>query len=564
MEKFVVIGAVAAGLKAAAKLRRGNPKAQITVVDKSDLISYGACGMPYYVSGDVDNINQLMTTTYGALRDTAYFKNVKDIDVLNKTLATKIDRGNKTVTVKNLVTEEENILPYDKLVIATGASPLKPPLPGIDLENIHQLWHPNDAKEIRKGLEQGKFNSAVIIGAGLVGMEMAEALKVWELDVTVIEMKDRVFPAFLDEEIAESVAKYAREKGINILTSEKVQRFIGDTVVSEVETDKRTIPADLVILSVGVRPNVELARAAGLELGVTGAIAVNDHMQTNDPNIYAGGDCVESTNMITGKKVFAPMGSTANKHGRIIGENLCGGNASFRGVLNTVIVKVMDLSVGKVGLNEQNAKDNGYEYISVMVGGHDRPHYMPDAKLMTLKLIVDVKNRKVLGAQAFGEGEIAKRIDIVAATITLGGTIDDLFDMDLAYAPPFSGPIDNVAVAANAMMNKLAGSLKGITAITAKEKMQTGKTVFLDVRSAEECKTLRIADCQNMCYIPLNELRNRLDELNKEDEIVALCKVSLRGYEAALILEGEDFKNISVLEGGVNAWPFACDTGKAK
>ncbi|MBP2641866.1 MAG: CoA-disulfide reductase [Firmicutes bacterium] len=564
MEKFVVIGAVAAGLKAAAKLRRGNPKAQITVVDKSDLISYGACGMPYYVSGDVDHINQLMTTTYGALRDVAYFKNVKDIDVLTKTLATKIDRDNKTVTVKNLTTEEESILPYDKLVIATGASPLKPPLPGIDLGNIHQLWHPDDAKAIRKGLEQGKFNSAVIIGAGLVGMEMAEALKVWELDVTVIEMKDRVFPAFLDEEIAESVAKYAREKGINILTSEKVQRFIGDTVVSEVETDQRTIPADLVILSVGVRPNVELARAAGLEIGVTGAIAVNDHLQTNDPDIYAGGDCVETINMITGKKVFAPMGSTANKHGRIIGENLCGGNAAFRGVLNTVIVKVMDLSVGKVGLNEQNAKDNGYEYISVMVGGHDRPHYMPDAKLMTLKLIVDAKTRKVLGAQAFGEGEIAKRIDIIAATITLGGTIDDLFDMDLAYAPPFSGPIDNVAVAANAMMNKLAGSLKGITAITAKEKMQTGKTVFLDVRSAEECKTLRIADCQNMCYIPLNELRNRLNELHKDDEIVALCKVSLRGYEAALILEGEDFNNISVLEGGVNAWPFACETGKAK
>ncbi len=564
MERLVVIGAVAAGLKAAAKFRRSNPKAKITVVDKSELISYGACGMPYYVSGDVDNVNQLMTTTYGALRDVAYFKTVKDIDVLNKTLATKIDRENKTVTVKNLSTNEESILPYDKLVIATGASPLKPPLPGIDLGNIHQLWHPNDAKAIRKGLEQGKFNSAVIIGAGLVGMEMAEALKLWELDVTVIEMKDRVFPAFLDEEIAESTAKYAREKGINILTSEKVQRFIGETVVNEVETDKRTIPADLVILSVGVRPNVELARAAGLEIGVTGAIAVNDHLQTSDPDIYAGGDCVETTNIITGKKVFAPMGSTANKHGRIIGENLTGGNAAFRGVLNTVIVKIMDLAVGKVGLNEQNAKEQGYEYISVMVGGHDKPHYMPGAKLITLKLIADVKTRKILGAQAFGEGDIAKRIDVIAAALTFGGTVDDLFDMDLAYAPPFSGPIDNVAVAANAMMNKLSGSLKGINSIEAKAKMAADKTVFLDVRSTEECKTLRIADCKNICYIPLNELRSRLGELNKEDEIVALCKVSLRGYEAALILEGEDFKNISVLEGGVNAWPFACETGKAK
>jgi len=471
MEKFVIIGAVATGLKSAAKLRRCNPKAQITVVDKSDVISYGACGMPYYVSGDIDDINQLMTTSDGELRDAAYFKNSKGIDVLTQTIATKIDRENKTVTVKNLITEEETFLYYDKLVIATGASLLKPTLPGSDLGNIHQFWHPDDAKAIRSGLEQGKFTNAVIIGAGVVGMEMAEALKKWELNVTVIVRKDRIFTAFLDEEIAKSVTEQVREKGITILASENVLRFIGDTVISEVETDQRTIPADLVILSVGVHPNVELASAAGLGIGVTGAIAVNEHLQTSDPDIYAGGDCVETTNMITGKKVFAPMGSTANKHGRIIGENLCGGNAAFRGVLNTVIVKVMDLSVGKVGLNEQSAKENGYEYISAMVRGHDRPNYMPDAKLITLKLIVDVKTRKVLGAQAFGEGEIAKRIDVIAAALTLGGTVDDLVDMDLAYAPPYSAPIDIIAVAANAIMGKLSVSLKGNTAITAKEKM---------------------------------------------------------------------------------------------
>jgi len=564
MESIIVIGAVAAGLKAASKLRRCNPKAQITVIDKSEIISYAACGMPYYVSGDVDQINQLTSTPAGAQRTPGFFKNVKDITVLTKTLATKIDRDHKTITARNLATDEETVFPYTKLVIATGASPLKPPLPGIDLGNIYQLWHPDDAKAVRNGLDQGKFKNAAIIGAGLVGMEMAEALKKRGLNVTVIEMKDRVFPAFLDEDIAEAVAKYVRGKGISVLTSEKVQRFTGNITVENVETDQRIVPADLVILAVGVRPNVELARAAGLEIGITGAIAVNEYMQTSDPDIYAGGDCVETTNMITGKKGFAPMGSTANKQGRIIGENLAGSRTAFRGVLNTAIVKVMDLSVGKVGLNEQNAKENNYDFVTVMVTNHDRPHYMPGAKPITLKLIVDIKTRKLLGAQAFGEGEIAKRIDVIAATLTLGGTIDDLFAMDLAYAPPYSNPIDNVAIAANSMMNKLAGALKGISTIEAKEKMKTGKTVFLDVRSPDECKAIRIAGCENICYIPLGELRKRCSELNKDDEIVAFCKISLRGYEAALILEGEDFNNVCVMEGGILAWPFACETGENK
>jgi len=456
MNKIVVIGADATGMKAAAKLRRGDPQAQITVVDKSDLISYGACGMPYYVSGEIDHINKLMSTTSGKLRDAAYFKSTKNIVVLTKTLATKIDRAGKRIIATDLSTGEENLLPYDKLVIATGASAVKPALPGIGLGNIHPIWHPHDAVAIRDSVDQGRFKNAVVVGAGVVGLEMAAALKRQGLNVTVIVRKDRVFTAFLDEEVAKIVTEYVRDKGITILTSENVQQFIGDTVVTAVETDQRAIPADLVVLAIGVKPNVELARAAGLAIGATGGIAVNECMQTSDPDIYAGGDCVETTNMITGKKVFAPMGSTASKQGRIIGENLSGGNTVFRGVLNTVIVKVMDLSVGKVGLTEQNAKENGYEYATVTVEEHDRPHYMPEARLITLKLIADAKTRKILGAQAFGEGEVAKRIDIIAATLTLGGTIDDLSDMDLAYAPPFSNPIDTVAVAANLLMNTLS------------------------------------------------------------------------------------------------------------
>lgn len=556
--KIVVIGGVAAGLKAAAKARRTDPAAEITVVEKGKLISYGACGLPYYVAGDVQDISQLMTTPAGAVRNQAFFKNVKDITVLTETLATGIDRAVKEVTVKDLAGGGEKKLPYDKLVIATGAVPVKPPLPGIELANVYQLWHPDDAKAIRSGLERGKFADAVIIGAGLVGLEMAEALKIWEVNVTVVEMQNQVFPAFLDEEVAGSVAKYASEKGITVLTGEKVEKFTGDGAVAAVVTDKRTIPADLVILAIGVRPNVALAKSAGLAIGPSGAIAVNERLQTSDPDIFAGGDCAENTNIISGEKIFTPMGSTANKHGRVIGDNLTGGDEKFRGVLGTVVVKVLDLNVGKTGLTERDAKRLGYDYVTAMVGGHDRPHYMPGAKLITVKLIAEAATGRILGAQAFGEGEVAKRIDVVATAITLGGTSSDLFDIDLAYAPPYNSPIDNVAVAALAVLNKLAGRLKGISSLAAKEKIEAGKTVFLDVRTPEECKQQGCLPSANVKYIPLGQLRSRLAEMNKDDEIVAFCKISLRGYEAALILEGEDFKKVQVMEGGINAWPFEC------
>ena len=559
MKKIVVIGGVAAGLKAAAKARRCDPAALITVVEKGKIISYGACGLPYYVAGDVEDIGRLMATPAGAMRNPAFFKNVKDITVLTETLATAIDRAAKQVRVKNLANGEESVLPYDKLVIATGSRPIKPPLPGGDLANIHQLWHPDDAQAVRAGLERGKFTNAVIIGAGLVGLEMAEALKLWDVNVTIVEMKDQIFPAFLDEEVALAVAKYAGEQGLTVLTEERVERFTGDGAVQAVVTDKRTIPADLVILAAGVKPNVELAQSAGLAIGPSGAIAVDEHMLTSDPDIYAGGDCAENTHIISGEKLFSPMGSTANKHGRVIGENLSGGDARFRGILGTVVVKVMDMTVGKTGLTERDARRLGYEYATVMTGGHDRPHYMPGAKLITVKLIADAKTGRLLGAQAFGEGEVAKRIDVAATAMTMGAKVDDLDAVDHAYAPPYSLPIDSIAVAAHSLLSKVAGRFKGISPLAAKEKMADGKTVFLDVRTPEECKQQGRLPCSGVKYIPLGQLRSRMGELGKDDEIVAFCKISLRGYEASLILEGEDFKNVTVMEGGVNAWPFECE-----
>lgn len=561
---IVVIGGVAAGMKSAAKARRGDPRAKITVIERGELVSYGACGMPYVVSHDVSSIDQLMMTPNGSIRNASFFKATKNLDVLTRTEALRIDRSAKTVRVKSLTSGEESDIAYDKLVIATGSTPVRPPLPGINLGNIFLMWHPFDAKAVRVLLEKNQVKNAVIIGAGLIGIEMAEAFKAWGVHTSVIEMQDHVFPALLDKEVALAVEKYAKEQGIEIRTQEKVQRFEGDGVVQSVVTDKGTLPADVVVLSVGVKPNVALAREAGLELGVTGTILVNDRMQTSDPDIYAGGDCAEDTHMISGKKMFIAMGSIANKHGRVIGENLCGADVRFRGVLATVVVRLLDMNIGKTGLTEREAKEAGYEIVTTMTTGHDRPHYMPEAKMITIKLIADAKTRKVLGIQAFGVGDVAKRIDVVASVLTFGGTIDDLFDVDLSYAPPYNNPIDNAAVAANTLMNKMTGQFKGISPIEAQSKLASPKTVFLDVRSPEECKAVRIASCRNVTYIPLGQLRSRMAELSKDDEIVAFCKISLRGYEAECMLEGEGFKDVKVMEGGVVAWPFECETGEKK
>ena len=561
-KNILVIGAVAAGLKSAAKARRDDPNAQITVLERGEMISYGACGMPYVVSGDVESIQHLLMTPVGVVRTPAFFKNTKNIDIRTRSEALSIDRAQKKVTVKDLSTGEQSEMPYDQLVLATGASPIQLSLPGVELGNIFQMWHPNDAKAVSELLETGKVKNAVVMGAGLVGIEMAEAFQRRGVHTVVIEMQPQLFPAMLDLEIALAVEKYAVEKGIEVRTNEKVTQFIGNGVVHSVVTDKGSLAADVVIQAVGVRPNVALAKMAGLSIGPSGAIAVNEQMQTNDPDIYAGGDCAENTHMITHKKMFTAMGSTANKHGRVIGENLCGSNVRFRGILGTGVVKLLELNIGKSGLTEREAKEAGYEYITTMTTGHDRAHYMPGAKPITIKLIAEVKTRKILGMQAFGEGEVAKRVDVVASLMTLGGTIDDLFDADLSYAPPYNSPIDNAAVAANTLMNKIEGKFKGISPMEAKEKLASPNTVFLDVRTPDECKTVRLADCKNVKYIPLGQLRNRMAELGKGDEIVAFCKISLRGYEAECILEGEGFTDVKVIEGGVLAWPFACDKGE--
>ena len=455
MQRIVVIGGVAAGLKAAAKVRRLDAEAQITVLERGELVSYGACGLPYFIGGEVEQVRQLMSSPSGALRTPEFFKKAKNLDVLTRMEAVAIEREAKIVHALNLETGAKQQFAYDKLVLATGASPLKPAWPGVEKETIFHVWRPQDAAAIRRGLETQKYEKAVVIGAGLIGLEIAEALRMWDVDVTVVEMKNQLFPALLDEDMAQELELSLAAKGLQFLKEEAVEAFGGDAQVREVKTDKRTLTADLVILALGARPNVELARQAGLEIGTSGAIAVNEYLQTSDKAIFAGGDCAENTHRVSGEKVFLPMGSTANKHGRVIGENLCGAGVKFGGVLGTAAVKLFEMQVGRTGLNERQGAAAGFECVSVTVAGYDRPHYMKAARKVLLKLTADAVSRQLLGMQAWGEGDVVKRVDVAAMALSLGATVDKLFDADLAYSPPFNSPIDMLAVAANKLTAKL-------------------------------------------------------------------------------------------------------------
>lgn len=550
--EILIIGGGAAGLKAASRARRKDAEASITVVDAGKYPSIGRCGLPYYVGGLVHEIDNLRETTYGAVRDESYFKRLKNIDVLTLTRAVEIDRERRAVKIVKQGGEEDE-LNYDYLVIATGAKPVRPPIEGIDSDGVVTLFNPEDAEKIIEMWEEGA-EKAVIIGAGLIGLESAEALKNLDMEVTVIEMLDRVAPNMLDREIAALVEQHLKEKGVQVMTNTRVEKILSeDGKVTGVVANGKEIPAQIVVVATGVRPNVELAEKAGLKIGETGAIWVNEYMQTSDERIYAGGDCVETTNLITGRKVIAPFGDVANKQGRVIGENITGGKERFPGVYGTCVFKAFDFTVAGTGLNEAQAKEAGIDYLTVLAPGPDRAHYYPAARYIRLKLIVEKGTWKVIGAQATGMGEVAKRIDVISMAIQAGMTIDQLSHVDLAYAPPYSPALDPVIVAANVARNKRDGMFEGITAFDVKEILERDDVVLLDVRSPEEFRSKHI-ESDKVLHIPLLELRERLDEIPRDKEIIIICQLGLRSYEASRILAGAGFKRVKVMEGGMAFW----------
>ncbi len=558
-KRIIVIGGSAAGPKAAAKARRLDEHADITIIQKVPDLSMASCGYPYYVGGVFDDRNMLISTSTGAIRDPKFYLNAKGIVAKTATEATAIDRGSKTVTVKNLVTGTEEVLPYDRLILTTGATPRKPPVPGADLEGITTLQSMQDADFLRRISDERKIRKAVVIGGGLIGMETCEALQLAGIGVTVIEMLPQIL-TFLDIEMAKLVENHVRSKGADVITGNGVAEFLGENgKLRGVKLQNGTeLECELAVVAIGVTPNTALAEKAGISTGETGGILVNEFMQTSDPDIYAAGDCVESLNLVTGKKVHAPYGDLANLQGRVAGENAVNGNsARFQGTVQTGICKIFDFAAGSTGLSEKGARAAGFTDIETVINASpDKPGFM-EGLLLVSKLVVDKKSGKILGLQCAGPGDVSKQLAIWAMAIRGNLTVEDMVNADLPYAPPFSLAIDHSIAGAHIMQNKLKGRMKGISAADVKIKIDSGEKPFiLDVRGPDEYEQMRIGIGERL--IPLGALRGRLGELpeDKDSEIICYCKISLRGYEAARILEGRGWRNVKVMEGGIAAWSF--------
>lgn len=561
--KVVVIGGVACGPKTAARIKRLRPDAEVTIIEKKELLSYSGCGLPYYISGEIKNHSELMATPVGIIRDTHFFKAVKDINVLNQTMAESVDRAAKKVRAVNLVTGQSMEIPYDKLVLAVGSAPFVPDIKGTELKGVYTLSTVEDAREIRDRQENLKGKKAVIIGGGLIGLEVTEAFRIQGMDVTIVEREETVLPSHADPEMAFHIHNELKAKGVNLASGTAVTEIIGDDQgnATAVVTSRGEIPADIVLVSVGVRPNAALAAGMGLETGITGAIKTNEHLMTSDPDIYAGGDCSEAWSRQTGKPIYAPMGSTANKHGRIIADNICGIPTKFRGVLGTVIIKIFGLTFASTGITEKQAVREGADFVTVLNPSPDKPHFMESAKLLIIKLIADRKTGNIIGAQMTGPGEAAKRMDVTVSVMSQNATVYDLGQYDLAYAPPYSPAMDNIITAANIAENKIAGIAKGLSPAEVMKKMENNDDfIFLDVRTPDEFAEVRIPD-KRIKHVPLGKLRQASRDFPRDKEIITFCKISLRGYEAQKILEGEGFANVSFLDGGVVCWPYQKETG---
>ena len=556
--RIVVIGGSAAGPKAAAKARRMDQNADITIIQEGPDLSMASCGYPYYVGGFFNDRNQLLCTPTGVVRDPVFFMNAKGITARTRTRATAIDRERHVVTCVDLETDEETEVPYDKLVLCTGAAPIVPPIPGTDLEGISTLQSMRDADFLRAVHDEGRIERAVVIGGGLIGVETCEALHLAGLQITVVEMLPQVL-MFLDWEMAKLVENHMKAQGAHVITENPAAAFLGEngTLTGVKLANGTELPCELAVVATGVRPNGALARDAGLDIGERGGILVDEYMRTADPDIYAAGDCVEIPHRITGKRVHAPYGDLANLQGRVVGQNVVlGPKARYPGAYQTGVCKVFEYTAGATGLSETAARDAGYEPVSVVTAAPDKPGFM-GANLLIMKMVAEKDTGRLLGVQCVGPGDVSKRIAEAAMALQGELTITDLTVADLPYAPPFSPAVDNLIATAHVLENKMAGRMVGISARDVKAKVDAGENVFLlDARGPDEYEAMRLGIGEVL--IPLGALRKRLDELprDKEREIVCFCKISLRGYEAASLLMAHGYKNVKVMEGGIMAWPF--------
>ncbi len=448
-ENVVIVGGVAAGMSAASQAKRRNPSLNVIALEKSEFVSYGSCGLPYYIM----DITKKHTDLIAISKER--FKSERNIDVLTKIEVLSIDPRKGEIHAIDHNDKKDITFPYDHLAITTGASAIKPSIPGIDNPAIFQLRTLDDGIAIKGYIKSRSLKRAAIIGAGYIGMEMAEALKWLGLEVIVIEKLPNILGT-MDDEITTIVEKTLEDNGVKLLKSTEVKSFDKkDNELIRIDTSNGSFDVDLVILSIGVKPNSEIAKAAGIATGIHDAILVNEKMETNIPHIYSAGDCATAKHIILKKDVYIPLGTTANKQGKIAGANMAGVNETFKGVAGTSVVKIFDLEVARTGLTVKEAMENKFNAVSSVITSKTRAHYYPGGKSITIKLVMEKKNGKILGAQMVGGEGVSKRIDIVVAGLYKGMTIDELSRLDLSYAPPFAPVWDPLLVAANDAVKKV-------------------------------------------------------------------------------------------------------------
>ena len=538
--KIVIIGGVAGGATAAARLRRLNEEAEIIIFERSGYVSYANCGLPYYIGGEIQDKEELTLQT-----PESFWRRFK-IDVRTYHEVTKINPETKTVSVRNIKTNESFEESYDKLILSPGANPVKPNFSAIDSNKVFTLRTVEDTFRIREFIDSNNPKNAVVIGGGFIGLEMAENLKLRGIDVTIFQKNHQLLNV-VDQDIASFIHSKFRSEGINL--------FFGTNVTDiKLEENKpviyvdcmEPIEADMVIISIGVMPENNLAKDAGLMLGVKGAISVNERMQTSDKDIYAVGDAVEINHYITKEKAVIALAGPANKQGRIAADNICGIDSKYNGSQGSSVIKLFDMTAASTGINEVQAKTAGINYEKVILSPLSHAGYYPGAKVLTLKVLYEKESLKILGAQAIGYEGVDKRIDIIATAIYAGLTADKLKDLDLTYAPPYSSAKDPVNMAGFIINNIENGMVKQFYYEDIPELINRKDVILLDTRTKYEY--LRGA-AEGFINIPLDDLRDRLGELDKTKPVYVMCQSGLRSYLATRILNQNGFDSYNFAGG---------------
>lgn len=532
--KLLILGGVAAGTKIAAKFMREDRSAEVVLLNKGTDISYAGCGLPYYIGNIIPQKEQLIVNT------PAKYAKLTGVTVHTQTEAVQIDPHAKQVIAVNTATGERTCHGYDKLAVCVGASPVKPPITGCDLENVFFIRTPDDAIRLRTAIDAGNIRTAAVVGAGYIGLEIAENLLARGIETTVFDLAPHALPGF-DAEMAAYAERKLKEAGLSVLTGVAVTAIEGDGRVQKVTAETGSYPADLVVVSAGIRPNTAFLEGSGIEM-VKGAILTDAQGRTNLPDIYAAGDCAMVRHALTQKPVWSPMGSTANIAGRLIARNMAGADISYRGPLGTAVCKLPGFHAGRTGLTEQQAKAEGFEPVSIVAVVDDKAHYYPGAGSFIIKMIADRPTLKLLGIQVFGAGAVDKIVDIAVTGIMLNGTLTGLADLDLAYAPPFSTAIHPFTHTLNILRNKISGSLETITPA---EFAAGGAGGY---RIVDACVKPSIAGAP---YLELTEVEGVVDGLDPNEKILLVCNKGKRAYLLQNRLKYFGYRNTRVLEGGI-------------